>query len=139
RRRRRTLPAVLQVLDGYRLDAVGRLDAEHAREEVLLALDRALDVLVLAKPVLLALVRDVGVRQLLLPARLDERLGLVGWNDFVFEALEQDDRALQLVCESNRRAVAVHVDALWIWADKRLAVVRLELVRLHDEKLEVAY
>src|SRR5438067_13657219 len=31
-----------KILNGHRLDAVGRLDAEHTREEILLALDRAL-------------------------------------------------------------------------------------------------
>src|SRR5947207_5125971 len=127
----------LEVLDLHRLDLVRELKTEDPREEVELALRRAPDSLVLAKPVLLAFERHVREGQLLLPARGHEHLGLVGRHDLVLETLEQDARRAQPVGEVDRRARAVHVSALRIRADQRVAVVRLELMRLLHEQLEV--
>src|ERR1700681_4872536 len=51
---------LLQILDEYRLDRVGQLEAKDLRVEVELGLEGALDVLRDAEPVLLSLEREVG-------------------------------------------------------------------------------
>src|SRR5205823_5531141 len=93
--------------------------------------------LVLPEPMLLPFEQHVRKRQVLLPASLDERLRLVWRDDLVFRALEENHRTFHVVGEMNRRALPVDVRALRIRTDQRLAVTRLELVRLLDEELEV--
>src|SRR5438477_79271 len=126
------------VLDPHRLDVVRRLEAEDLGQEAQLSLERAADVLVLPEPMLLPLEKDVGVGQVVSPARLDEALRLVGRNDHVLVALEEDDGAPHLVREVDRGAFSIDIRALGIWTDQGLAGVRFELVRLLDDKLEVA-
>src|ERR1700681_3890538 len=135
--RRRFSAAPLEVFDLDRLDPVGDVKTENSREEVHLALDRAPDVPFLAEPVLLALERNVCVGQLLFLANLDELLSLIWRHDLVLETLEENHRHCQVVREVDRGAIPVEVGSRWIRPDEGIEVVRLELVRLLDEALEV--
>src|SRR5437660_11922096 len=81
--------------------------------------------------------QHIRIRQVLLPASLDECLRLVWRDDLVFRALEENHRTFHVVGEMDRRALPVDVRALRIRTDQRPAVTRLELVPLLDEDLEV--
>src|SRR5205085_4932677 len=128
----------LQVLDLDRLDRIGEREAEDARVEVQLAVERALDVLGLAEAVLLALEGDVGDGQLFTPERLDHQLGLVRRHDLVFEALKENDGARQAFSEVDGGALVIQIRAFGVRADEPVEVARLELVRVADEDRQVA-
>ena len=96
-----------EVLDRHRLDRLGEREAEDAREEVELRLERAHDVLGLAEAVLLARKGDVGDRQLLRPQHGHHRFGLVRRHHAVVETLEEDHRAGEPLGVVQRRARAV--------------------------------
>ena len=86
----------------------------------------------------LALEREVGVRDPVGLEGRDDRLGLVGRHDLVVEALQDQDRAGDLVEVVDRRSLAVEGDRLGIRPDEPVVVARLELVRVGRQALEVA-
>src|SRR5512135_1171607 len=64
-------------------------------------------------------------------------LSLVRWHDLVFEPLEKDDRAGDLVYKVDGRTLNVEVALLRIWTYETKKVARLVLVRLSDKYIEV--
>ena len=120
----------LQILNLHRLDLAGGREAEDAPVEVQLRLRRALDVRRLAEAVLLALKRDVGNGQALLPQRIDHPLGLVGRHDLVLQTLEKNNRTGEPVDGMDGGALLVQFGAFGVGADQRVEVARLELVRV---------
>merc|ERR1719354_950197 len=96
---RSRLATLLLVVDGEGRDVLaGRGEAEDLGVEVELRVERVLDVLGLAEAVLLALVDLERTRQPLLELRL------VGRHDLVLVALQQQDRARELLDRVDRRA-----------------------------------
>ena len=68
---------------------------------------------------------------------LDDHLGLARRHDLVLDALEHDERAVELVDVVDRRALDVEVAALGVGADQRVEVAGLELVGVRGQRLEV--
>src|SRR5918994_2173010 len=118
----------LEVLDGDRVDALcGRqVEAEDLGVERQLTVERPADVGRLPEAVLLALERDVGDGHPLGPQGVDDHLGLVGWHDLVLQALQHDQRPLDVEVAAGR-----------IGADEPVEVAALELERLGGQRLEV--
>src|SRR5680860_950711 len=75
-----------EVVDGHRLDRVGRGEAEDPTVEVQLRLERPGDVGLLPEAVALALEHQQGHRQTLGAQRVGHALRLVGWYDLVVRA-----------------------------------------------------
>src|SRR6266487_909162 len=75
--------------------------------EVELGVEAALDVVGLAKPMLLAGEQKVADMSALAAERLNHRLRLVRWHDRVLVALEEDNGLRQPVRMMDRRALAV--------------------------------
>ena len=78
-------------------EIVRRLQTKDLCEEIELSIERPLDVLRLAKPVLLALEQDICHWKTLLAKSLDHQFCLVGWHDFVFVTLKERDGTRQLI------------------------------------------
>src|SRR5206468_6446530 len=93
------LPFPLKVLDHDRLNLVGQLEAEDARVEIQLAVERALDVLGLSEAVLLALEGDVCDGKILSSQSLDHQLGLIRRHDLVFQSLKENNGARESIGE----------------------------------------
>ena len=62
--------------------------------------------------------------------RLQNRFGLIGRHDFIFEALQQDDRSIKSVQVIAGRAFAIKVLLFRIATDQSIQITRLELVRV---------
>src|SRR6202165_5059178 len=134
----RRFSGLFQVLDRHRLDRISEWEAEDLRIEVELALERALDVLRDAEPVLLALEGDVGHRQPLLAERRNDEFSLVGRHDLVLQPLEEDHGRRDPIDGVDRRALAIDVSILRPPAQEALVVHGLELVRVFVKHLQVA-
>src|SRR5215813_2217454 len=106
-----------EVLDGDRLNLIGKFKSKHARIEVQLAVERTLDVLGFAKAVLLAFKSDVRHRHTFLAQGIHHHLGLVRRDDFVFQSLKENYGTRQAVNKMNRRALNVEVAPLGIRSD----------------------
>ena len=70
--------------------------------------------------------------------RFDHLLGLVWRNDFVFQPLEDDHRAIQSIREMDRRTFEVEIAPTGIGADELVAIARLELVGVFHQGFQVA-
>src|SRR5262249_32978087 len=114
-----------------------RPDAQHLAMEGQLLLEGPPDRLRTSEPVPLPGEGDVDDAEPTPAQRRHHRLGLSGWHHAVVEALEEDHRTGEAVGRVQRRARGVQVAPLGIAADQALVVVRLELVRLAAERLEV--
>ena len=60
--------------------------------------------------------------------RFDHFFRLIGWDDFVFQALEDDHGAIQFIREVDRRARDVKFAATGVGADQAVEIARLEFV-----------
>src|SRR5207253_7336634 len=69
------------IFDLHRLDVIRRLEAEHLGQQAQLAFERPANVLVLPEPMLLPFEQHIRIRQVLLPASLDESLRQVSRDD----------------------------------------------------------
>ena len=118
--------------------SVRRRESEHPRIEVILPLQRLLNILRLAEAVLLAGEFEEGDGQAFALERVGHAAGLVGRDDAVFKPLEEDDRAGETVKVVDRRALPVQVGALRVGADEPIHVMRLEFVRVLRERFAVA-
>ena len=70
--------------------------------------------------------------------RVENQLRLIGRHDLVFQALQQDHRAVEVFEVEDRRALAIAGFFLRIRADEPVEVPRLEFVRVVDHEGEVA-
>ena len=100
----------IKVFD-YRFDCFSEREVEDPRVKVQLGIQGALDILRLAEAVLLALIFQVGHRQLLGAHGLEHLARLFGRDHFILGALEEDQRAVELVGEMDRRALDIEI--LW--------------------------
>src|SRR5688572_21341958 len=96
-----------QIVDLYRVDRVGRCEAEYGSVEIELALEALNNCRSLSEAVLLPYEREVGDRKPFGAQCLGHHLRLVRRDHLVFEPLEQDQRAGQPVDGMDRRALAV--------------------------------
>jgi len=87
--------------------------------------------------VLLALEREICHREFLGAHGFDHFFGLIGWDDFVFQALEENHRARQAIREVDRRALDVEIAPIGIGADQAVEIARLELVRVFGQRFEI--
>src|SRR5262245_30336975 len=88
------LASVSEILDLDRIDGLCQFEAEYFRVEIEFGFEHALDVLGFAKTMLFALERQIGDRQLFGAHGGDHFLRLIGRDDFVFQALEDDYGAI---------------------------------------------
>ena len=93
-----------EVLDLYWLDRIREGELEDARVEVELGFERALDGFGFAEAVLFASEGQVGEGEVFGAQGFDHPFGLGRWDDAIFEALEQDHGAGQLIGEVDWRA-----------------------------------
>src|SRR4051794_29758899 len=93
--------------DRYRIDPVGRREAEDGAVEGQLRLGGPDDCGGVAEPVPLALERQVRHRKPARAHRLVHRLRLVGWYHPVLQALEEDERTVEPVGVVHRGALLV--------------------------------
>src|SRR6266550_3857129 len=130
--------ASLQIFDPYRLYLLSEFKAEDFRVKVEFRFEHAPDVFRFAKAVLFAFKREISNRQFFSAHGFDHFLGLIGRNDFVFQALDENHRAIQMVGEVNRRAFDVEIAPLGIGADQSVEIARLELVGVFGQRFEIA-
>src|SRR5215831_5448551 len=128
----------LQVVYMDRIDLVCKIESENPRVEIQLAVERSLDVLGLAKSMLLALEWNISDRQPLCFYGGIHHLGLVWRYDLVLQALKQNDRARQAIGEMNRGAPNIEFSPLGVGRDETVAVARLEFVALFLQRFEIA-
>src|SRR5262249_19022236 len=114
-----------------------RPDAQHLAIEGQLLLEGPPNRLRASEPVPLPGEGNVDDTEPAPAQRRHHRLGLSGRHPAVVEALEEEQRGGDAVGRVQRRARDVQVATLRIAADQSLVVVRLELVRLAAERLEV--
>src|SRR5688572_3757934 len=96
-----------KVLDPHRLNRIGRRESKYRAVKVQLRLEAPDDSVRLPEAVLLALEREVRNGQTLRAHGVGHHLRLVRRDDLVFQALEQNQRALEPVDEVNRRSSPV--------------------------------
>ena len=87
---------------------------------------------------LLAFECEIGYRQVLRAHGFDHFLGLIGRDDFVFQALENDHGTIQLIGEMDRRAGDVEIAAFGVRADQSVEVARLEFMGVFRQRFQVA-
>src|SRR5262249_47187905 len=68
----------------------------------------------------------------------DHKISLVGWDNGVVGALEEDDGPRDRAGEVKRRTLPVSFLILRIWTDQPVEIVGLELVRVLCEPLQIA-
>ena len=90
-----TASASIEVFDSYRVNGVSRVEAENLAIKVQFSVQRTLYVLSLAKAMLFTFKGDVGDRNSFLVERSNHCFGLVGWHDFVFQALQKYSGAFE--------------------------------------------
>src|SRR3989442_6780489 len=95
------------IFDLHRLDVIRRLEAEHLGQEAELAFERPANVLVLPEPMLLPFEQHIRIRQVLLPASLDECLRLVWRDELFFRALEENYRTIHVFGVMDSRPALV--------------------------------
>ena len=110
---------------------------EH-RVEIELRVKRALDVLGLPEPVLLALEQEIADRNAARLQRGDHALRLVRRDDAILRSLEEDHRRREPIGVVDRGALGVGLPVLWIRPDQPVEVSGLEFVGVARERLEVA-
>ena len=112
----------LEVLDLYWHDLISEFKSEYFRVEIKFRFENTLDVFRFAKAVLLAFKSEIGYGQLFCANGFDHLFGLIGRNDFVFESLKQNHRAIQPIGEVDRRAFDVKIAPFRIWADQAVEI-----------------
>jgi hypothetical protein len=135
---RRSVNLFCKILDPHRLHGFSQLETEHLAVEIQLGVQGTLDVLRLAEAVLLTFEGDVGDRQALGFDRREHGLGLAGRDDLIFQALEEDHRAGDLVDEVDGGALVIQVFVFRVGTDQVVEVARFELVGIVDEGGQVA-
>src|SRR4051794_25637700 len=113
--------------------------AEHRDGvEIQLGVEAALDVATLAEAMLLAGEQEIADGLAATAERRNHSLGLVGWDNGVFVALEKDHRFGQAIGMGDRRAVAVERFVVWIGTNEPVEIARLELVGVARKCRDVA-
>src|SRR5487761_706988 len=82
--------------------------------------------------------RQICEGQLLPFTDRDELFSLAWRHDLVIEALEQDHRAVEVVGEVDGGSFAVQIRPLRVRTDQSVEVTRFELVRVLDERNQIA-
>src|SRR5690348_11470837 len=100
-------PLRWKVVNLDRLDRAGQREAEDARVEVQLTIERAFDVLGLAEAVALTREFEVSDGDAALAQDGDHLLRLAGQHDLVVEALREIDGTRHLIGEVDGRALVV--------------------------------
>src|SRR5215207_8448014 len=108
----------------------GRFESEHLAVQGQLGLERCHHRLPLAEPVLLAVEREVGMRDAASGDAVEETLALRRWADLVLQALHEQERNGEHVGPVDRRTLLVALPCLWPRPHQALEVPRLEVVRL---------
>src|SRR5215213_6521731 len=127
-----------QILDRHRLNRISRLEAEYARVEVEFGVERTLDILGLAKAVLLAFKRQIRYWQTFRSQGIDQQLGLTRRHNLVFQPLKQYHGTFEPIAIVNRRALAIDILALGVRANQPVKITRLELMCILCQRGQIA-
>src|SRR5882724_856764 len=128
----------LQIVYLYWFHRLREFKSKHTRIEIEFAVERAFDVLGLAKPVLLASERKIRNRNPFRTQRLNHSLRLVGRHHFVLESLEEDHRTRQSLREIDRRACNINIPLFRIRPNESIEIPRFKFVRLLSQSFGIA-
>src|SRR4029077_17844333 len=106
----------------HRLYGISQFELEDFGVKVKLRLEHALDILGLAKAVLLAFESQISDRQAFRTHGFHHFFGLIGWDDFILQTLEENHRTSEAVGEVNRRTFEVKIAPLGIGADQSIEI-----------------
>src|SRR6185295_6744262 len=123
----------LYIINVDGLHRLSEFKSKHARIEVEFAIECALDILRLAKSMLLAFEWQIRNRNPFRPQRLNHGLRLIRRHYFVFESLKEDHGTRQLSGEVDRRARYINVTLFGIRSHESIEITRLKFVRFFCE------
>lgn len=126
----------LHIVDGN-VDRTGYVDSKDPPVETELAVQGVLDVFRLAEPVLFPLVDLEADRDSFGKEGLVHFLRLVGRNDFVLVALEQEDRAVEGVDAFNWTPFLIDFFFFRVHTHEAVEISGLELVRVLGEEGQI--
>src|SRR5580700_6954854 len=111
---------------------------QKRRVKIEFSVERPLDVVGAAEPVLLTVKQQIEKRDPAPAKRIDHLLGLLRRHDPILGALEKGDRRREQPRAMDRGSGHIEVPALRVRPDQAVEIARLEFVRILCECLQIA-